>query len=73
MFKQKETQRYQLRSRDSLTYIVPNTKCKTFGDRAFSVTGPRQWNELPYRIREIEDFKNFKKALKTHMFMLAYP
>lgn len=73
MFKQKESTRYQLRTYDTLTYVVPNTKCKKFGDRAFSVAGPKQWNELPYRIREIEDFQKFKKELKTHLFSIAYP
>ena len=71
MFKRKE-HRYQLRSQDTLTYEVPKTRCKTFGDRAFSVDGPKQWNLLPLEIRKIDNFKNFKRAMKTRIFSCVY-
>ena len=43
-----------------------------FGDRAFSVAGPREWNVLPADIRNITDLSFFKRAIKTHFFVLAY-
>ena len=49
-------------------------KSKTcFGDRAFSVAGPRCWNNLPPSIRSATSLESFKSRLKTHYFMLAYP
>ena len=63
--------RYRLRSQtDSNTLVVPFTKCKTFADRAFSVAGPKTWNDLPEKIRSQKDLVTFKKALKTHFFLM---
>ena len=50
-------------SKDRLL-LVPRTKCTTFGDRAFSVYGPRQWNKLPKRIRESKSVDSFKQGWK---------
>ena len=72
MFKTKEISRYPLRSRSSLQYEIPHTKCKTYGDRAFSVNGPKQWNNLPLEIKDNQDFKNFKKSLKTFLFKKVF-
>ena len=36
----------QLRSSGNLLLTVPKTKLKTCGDRAFSVAGPKLWNDL---------------------------
>lgn len=72
MFQQEKLKQYNLRSQDKVGYVVPQTKCKTYGDRAFSVNGPKQWNMLPLEIRAIENFNKFKKALKTHKFALTY-
>ena len=41
-------------------------------EKAFSIAAPRIWNRLPKEIRTIETLPMFKKALKTHMFTLAY-
>lgn len=40
-----------LRSADQLQLVVPKTKRKLRGDRAFSVAAPRLWNQLPLEIR----------------------
>lgn len=64
--------RYSLRSADSNTLNVPRTKCKTFGDRAFAVCGPRLWNQLPSHLRKINNIDSFKTLLKTHLFKLSY-
>ena len=36
-----------LRSSSKNLLTVPKSKLKTFGDRAFSVCGPKVWNDLP--------------------------
>ena len=52
--------------------IVPRTKKKTFADRAFSVVGPKVWNNLPNDIKSQKDVEHFKKSLKTHLFKFAF-
>ena len=36
-----------------------------FGERAFSVVGPRKWNSLPPDISNIDNEETFKRALKN--------
>ena len=63
----------QLRSMlDTKTFRIPLTKTKTFGEQAFSFTGPKQWNSLPYDVRHSPSLLSFKKALKTSLFKSAY-
>ena len=57
---------------DTLTLVIPRTKLKTYGDRAFSVGGPLLWNDLPHTIRDSKTTDNFKRLLKTHLFRIAY-
>ena len=58
----------QLRSiSDTRTFRIPFTKTKTFGQRAFSFTGP-----LPCDVRHSVSTSSFKQALKTHLFKSAY-
>ena len=57
---------------DTTRLVVPKTKLKTFASRSFSISGPMLWNSLPVRIREIELYELFKKALKTHLFISHY-
>ena len=52
--------------------IVPRTEKKTFADRAFSVVGPKVWNNLPNDVRSQKDVGHFKKSLTTHLFKLAF-
>ena len=62
-----------LRSSSQQLLDVPRTTRVTYGDRAFSITGPRLWNELPLDIRSCETVKGFQKELKkTHLFKIAY-
>lgn len=49
----KESGSYNLRSNSSYEFKVPNTKCKTLGDRTFARVGPSLWNTLPLVIRSI--------------------
>ena len=61
-----------LRSFDSELLVVPKTRTKTFGDRAFPNCAPRLWNDLLLAIRTSSSVFTFKKALKTHFCRLAY-
>lgn len=40
----------------------------SFGERAFSVCGPRLWNSLPTNLRLEVDVDVFKSGLKTYLF-----
>ena len=64
-------ERDRLRSSTSGAFVVPVTKTQ-FGRRAFSVTGPAAWNELPTKLRCITDIDHFKCALKADLFSAAY-
>ena len=57
---------------DTKTFHITLTKTETFGERAFSFTGPKQWNSLPYDVRYSPSLLSFKKALKTYLFKSAY-
>ena len=48
------------------------TSQKTYGDRAFSIAGPKLWNDLPLEIRKCASVATFKQSLKTFLFKLAY-
>ena len=53
-----------LRSQDSKLLIVPKSKLKTFGDRAFTVTDPIIWNSLSLRTAgSVAIFKNHLKTI----------
>ena len=60
-----------LRSSSRGDLLVPRTRLH-LGERAFSVSGPREWNQLPPDIRLISNAENFKARLKTFMFNLAF-
>jgi len=52
-----------LLSAHTLTLEVPKTRV-LFGDRAFSVAGPRAWNSLPIKVRFAQSMFSFRKFLK---------
>ncbi len=41
-------------------------------ENAFSFSGPRLWNSLPYSIRSCETLNTFKSKLKTYYFNIAF-
>ena len=45
------------------------TTCKNYGWRDFRVFAPILWNNLPVYIRQTESIANFKKRLKTYLFV----
>ena len=69
----RDTKRHSLRM-DNDFYILkvppPPQFSKTEG--AFSHSGPKIWNDLPFAIRCISEIHVFKKRLKTHYFEIAY-
>ena len=58
----------QLRSSDKGFLVIPATKRRTKGDRAFSFIAPTLWNELPLNLRNAESVDTFKKLLKTYLY-----
>ena len=58
---------YSLRSSTGIRLHVPKTRTLT-GDRAFSSSAPRLWNNLPAITRGITTIASFRKSVKTHLF-----
>ncbi len=52
--------------------MVPRSRLKCKGDRAFSVAAPRLWNDLPLSVKSSPTLPVFQSALKTHLFALAF-
>ena len=63
--------RAHLRSVDSGEYDIPRTS-SSMGSRAFSVVGPKAWNQLPTSVHHINCVATFKLLLKTILFTEAY-
>ena len=61
-----------LRSSNKLLLQVPNSRLRTFGDKAFSVYAPKLWNALPHQIRTAPSVEAFKKSLKYHLFQQSF-
>ena len=61
-----------LHSASSSRLIVRRTRLSTYGDRAFSVAGPRVWNSLPHRVTSAPSVSIFKSRLKTFLFSRSF-
>jgi hypothetical protein len=57
-----------LRSSSKSLLLVPKTRLKTYGDRAFSSAAPALWNTLPDHVKHAKSTSAFKCGLKTHLF-----
>ena len=57
-----------LRSVSNELLMQPRSYTKTYGDRAFAVHTPREWNLIPYEIRRSNTISSFKRSLKTSLF-----
>jgi len=55
-----------LRSSTRGDFAVIRTNLK-FGNRAFSVVGPIEWNNLPASVRQCTYVAQFKSKFKTHL------
>ena len=51
----------------AVLYKQPRSYTKTYGDRAFAVHAPREWNLIPYEIRKSNTISSFKRSLKTYL------
>ena len=58
----------RLRSSQSNLLVVPQTRLRSMGDRAFSSYAPVLWNSLPPDLREAQGYDIFKGRLKTYFF-----
>jgi hypothetical protein len=64
--------RTNLRAADRGDLLVPSTKT-TIGGRSFRVAAPTVWNSLPLHLHNATiSERQFRSALKTHLFNLAY-
>lgn len=61
-----------LRSSNQELLVVPRTRLKTKGDRAFQTVAPYLWNALPRELRAAASVDSFKAQLKTHLFSQAF-
>ncbi len=61
-----------LRSSTQGLLVIPRTRLKTKGDRAFQAVAPRLWNALPSDLRASPTLHIFKAKLKTHLFRQAF-
>ena len=55
-----------------LDLVPPSVRVKTHGLRAFANRAPVVWNKLPVGIRAMSTLSSFRKALKTHLFRVAF-
>ena len=64
----------KLKSSNQRLLVIPRSNLKTYGDRCFSIAGPKLWNSLPKGQRMCDSLELFKKNLKkTHLFKSAFP
>ena len=61
-----------LQSGTSHLITLPNSRTKTYCDRALSILGPRLWNELPAIAKSSLSLYAFKKKLKSHLLKIAF-
>ena len=51
---------------------VPRSNLKSYGDRRFSIAGPKLWNSLPASLRNADSLNSFKKHLKAYLLHQAF-
>ena len=61
-----------LRYSESDQLVVPHSRLKCYGDRAFAVVAPTSWNSLPEHIRRAKTLVSFKTLLKTELYVKAF-
>ncbi len=62
----------ELRSSKQDQLEAPTARTETYGNRLFSFTAPRLWNQLPYYIKTASSISCFKKYLKRHLFRRTF-
>ena len=61
-----------LRSSNRNILVKHYFNLNSYGKRAFSVAAPELWNNLPEDIKSANSIDDFKRKLKTFLFMRAY-
>ena len=62
-----------LRSSSVLSICVPPRKTTITASKSFSSVSLNIWNSLPNHLSSIPALPAFRRALKHHLFLLAYP
>ena len=62
-----------LQSSSSLSISVPLRKTSMATSRSFSSVVPKIWNSLPSHLSSIPTLPAFRRGLKHHFFLCAYP
>ena len=62
-----------LRSSSSLSICVPTRKTTMAASKSFSSVASGIWNALPNHLSSTSTLPVFRRALKHHLFLLAYP
>jgi len=57
-----------LRSSSKNLLVIPRSQLKSYGDRAFSASAPKLWNDIPETIKCSENLNSFERNLKTYLF-----
>ena len=52
---------------------IPAVKLSTIGSRAFSVSSPQTWNQLPEEVTSATPLSTFQRHLKTFLFRKSFP
>ena len=60
------------RSQSQHLLTIPRARLKTYGDRAFSHTGPTLWNNLPQELKTARTLNVLMKKLRTYMCGMTY-
>ena len=60
------------RSASNGNLISASWKTVSYGKRCFNYSAPAVWNNLPVNLRCIDSVTNFKRELKTFLFIDAY-
>ena len=66
------TPSHNLRSSNRNLLVKPYFNLNSYDERAFSVAAPELWNNLPEDIKSANSIDDFKRELKTFLFMRAY-
>ena len=63
---------HQTKRENNKWKTVPKQSKQSYGAKAFSVLGPKLWNELPLYLRQQQSTALFKKDIKTRLFEKAF-
>jgi len=64
--------RRALRSAVTNRLTVPAVKLSTVGSRAFSISSPQTWNQLPEEVTSATFLSTFQRHLKTFLFRKSF-